>query len=115
MTILQILLLIGIVAVVVIIALIVINYLQKKDEQDLLSEGFVIYFNRKTKQFEQWPVNYFNKHVVLNQDDWTFVVKSFNSEIDDLNIFLKREKYHVSTGKQAIKAFDEYAESKMYE
>jgi len=115
MTTVQVLGLIAIVALVIVIVMIVINYLNKKDEKDLLSEGFVIYFNRKTKQFEEWPVSYFNKWVILDENEWSFVAKSFNSEIDDFQKFLEREKYHVSTGKQAVKAFDEYLESKMYE
>ena len=104
-----------VIALAVVIALVVIYFMQQQDEADLLSEGYVIYFSKEDKKFEEWPVVYFNKHVILDMNDWTFISKSFNSEIDNLNKFLEREKYHVSTGKQAINTFDEYLESKLYE
>jgi len=114
MTIESFLLIVAVVIAAIIAMLIIIYHLEKRDEKDLLSEGFLLYFNKQTKKFEQWPVLYFDKNVILGED-WSFVAKSFNSEIDDLNKFLEREKYHVSTGKQAIKAFDEYLESKLYD
>jgi len=114
MTITHVLLLIGAVTAVVVIALIVINYLEKRDEQDNLSEGYVLCFNSKTKTFEQWPSLYFHKFVNLNEE-WTIIGRSFNSEIEEFELFLQRGKYHPSTGKQAINAFDEYLESKLYD
>ena len=108
MTTTQILILVAVMAIAVVVALIVINYLNLKDERDNTLVKYVLLFDKKTKKFSEQRSDDFEE-----EEDVVMIAINNDSVLHSFNRYCAAECYHVTTVYQARRVFDIYLKSRI--